>query len=150
MNKMPVPTESAEQQQFIQWTCFARGQYGFVDRFYHVPNGGSRRPAEAKIFIAEGVKKGVPDLFLPVPLHGFHGLYIEFKRRNITPEQLNNNKGYQSTWKDQKAWLQYLSSVGYYCAVAFGCEEAIAITECYYKGLAQPNQHKSLCFIDAF
>ena len=47
-----------------------------------MPNGGKRNPAEAARFKAMGVKAGVPDLCLPVPMNGYAGLYIEMKYSN--------------------------------------------------------------------
>lgn len=47
---------------------------------YAVPNGGQRDARVAAGLKAEGVKAGVHDLMLPVPRHGFHGLYIEMKK----------------------------------------------------------------------
>lgn len=69
-----------------------------------IPNGGHRGRAAAGKMKAEGVKRGVPDLFLPVPrdgrthnpasphdVHGrlYYGLYLETKTPagRLTPEQ---------------------------------------------------------------
>ncbi|MBU0992383.1 MAG: VRR-NUC domain-containing protein, partial [Proteobacteria bacterium] len=61
----------------------------------------------------EGVKKGVPDLCLPVAKKPYNGLYIEMKRRT---------GGNVSV--DQKKWLQRLNKAGYLAVVAHGCDEA--------------------------
>ena len=63
---LPVPTESAEQQCLFRWAVFQSGRFPELALLYHVPNGGSRKKAEAGRFRAEGVKAGVPDLCLPV------------------------------------------------------------------------------------
>ena len=78
---LPVPTESVEQQCLFRWAAFQSGRFPELALLYHVPNGGSRKKAEAGRFRAEGVKAGVPDLCLPVARGGFHGLYIEPKRQ---------------------------------------------------------------------
>lgn len=50
-----------------------------------IPNGGSRGDSRHTAAIvgsrmkAEGVKKGVADIFLPYPTRSTHGLYIELK-----------------------------------------------------------------------
>lgn len=68
-----------------------------------------------------GLTKGVPDLVVPVPINGFHGLFLELKRANggiITIEQ--------------QEWLDFLNSVGYLAKVARGAKEAIQIVEQYF------------------
>lgn len=81
---------------------------------------------------AEGVKAGVPDMMLPVPMRltlynqdgsiaswlDCHGLYIELKR----PQSEGKAKG--SASDEQKRWRDYLNSVGYRCEIATGWLEA--------------------------
>lgn len=77
---------------------------------------------------AEGIKPGVPDMFLPVPIWVAdplsdlrslkYGLYIELKR----PKSNGKNKGIVGN--DQTPWMQYLSSVGYAVDVCYGWVEA--------------------------
>lgn len=90
--------------------------------FYAVPNGGSRNIIEAAKLKRSGVKKGVPDLCIPVPLNGYHGLYIELKRKSGS-----------SVAVDQQTWLKTLNSLGYKAEVAKGCDEAIKVIEQYFK-----------------
>ena len=78
---LPVPTESVEQQCLFRWAAFQSGRFPELALLYHVPNGGSRKKAEAGRFRAEGVKAGVPDLCLPVARGGFHGSGSTFGRR---------------------------------------------------------------------
>ena len=104
---LPVPTESVEQQCLFRWAAFQSGRFPELALLYHVPNGGSRKKAEAGRFRAEGVKAGVPDLCLPVARGGFHGLYIELKR--------------------QKAWLSNLEKQGYFVALCKGWEAAAKV-----------------------
>lgn len=62
-----------------------------------IPNGGSRGATKDQAMKvgaamkAEGVKKGVSDIFVPIPRHGLHGLYIEMKKQDggsgLSPEQ---------------------------------------------------------------
>jgi hypothetical protein len=62
------------------------------------------------------MRKGVPDLFLPVSRHGFHGLFIEMKRRR---GGVVNDR--QRWWRDQ------LRAQGYRVEVCKGADEAIAV-----------------------
>ncbi|MGY2133637.1 VRR-NUC domain-containing protein [Hymenobacter sp. HD11105] len=42
-------------------------------------NDGAKNQIQAAQDVARGLVKGIPDWFLAVARHGFHGLYIEFK-----------------------------------------------------------------------
>lgn len=112
-NKMPVPTEAQEQMTLFSWAEMQSGKYPELKLLYHVPNGGSRHKAEAGRLRAEGVKAGVPDLCLPVARGGFHGLYIELKRRH---------GGRASDL--QIAWMEELMRQGYCVALCEGWERA--------------------------
>lgn len=65
------------------------------------------------------LNKGFPDLLLPVPKKGKHGLFIELK----------TEKG--RTSNEQKAWLNVLNAFGYKAEVAHGLEEAWEILTDY-------------------
>lgn len=78
---------------------------------------------EAARFKAMGVKPGVPDLCLAVPRNGYHGLYIEMKRRE---------GGKLSA--DQKKWIDGLQENGYCVQRCDGCHEAEAVLEAYLRG----------------
>jgi hypothetical protein len=76
-----------------------RAKYPELSLAFAIPNGGARDKRTAAGLKAEGVKAGVWDVFLPVPVRRaatetdpalyFHGLWIEFKVRpnKLTPEQ---------------------------------------------------------------
>lgn len=73
----------------------------------------------------EGVKAGVPDIFLPVPRPTilkcgayYCGLYIEIKR----PGADRKAKGFASA--EQLKWREHLLSVGYAWELCFGWESA--------------------------
>lgn len=70
---------------------------------------------------AEGVKKGVSDVFLPVKRGEWSGLYIEFKK----PGQLSH------TSKDQKAFGEFVQSEGFGFAVVDHWEKAAEIVKQY-------------------
>ena len=59
-----------------------------------------------------GMRKGVPDLMLPIPMHGYHGLFIEMKKKGGRTSQ------------EQKQWLKALDTFGYKTAVCVGWEAA--------------------------
>ena len=87
---------------------------------FAIPNGGSRDKREAHNLRLQGVKRGVPDIFLPAARKGFHGLFIELKR----------TKGGKVS-EDQRAWLDALTRQGYRAVVCYGFEEAQHEIESY-------------------
>ncbi len=114
--------EDSEQMTLFRWAVFQSGKYPELDLLFHIPNGGKRGKSEAARFKAMGVKAGVPDLFLPVPRGGFHGLFIELKAPN----------GVKSGNQDK--WLKALSSQGYSVHLCYGWEKASAVILEYLNG----------------
>lgn len=86
---------------------------------FAIPNGGLRDPRTAAALRAEGVKAGVPDIFLPVSRTKYHGFFIELKR----PKSEGKQRGYATP--EQKEWHCKLTVEGYACAVAIGWEQAL-------------------------
>ena len=85
-----------------------------VYRYTHAtPNGGLRSKITAIKMVAEGQKKGYPDLSIDLARGGYHGLRIEMKHgfNRLTTEQID--------------WMSRLSDAGYYCFEARSPEEAI-------------------------
>jgi len=105
-------SEHAEQVALFQWAHHQRGRHPELDLLFAIPNGGARHPAVAGKLKAEGVKRGVPDLFLPVPRGGHHGLFIELK------------VGPNKPTPDQEGWLESLTLQGYAVCVCWGWEAA--------------------------
>lgn len=119
----PTPTESAEQQTLFEWARRMEGRWPELALMYHIPNEGKRSRATGARMKAEGLRSGVPDICLPVPRGGNHGLYIELKRRRgakVTKEQLD--------------WVAGLAAQGYVAAVCRGCDEAIDMITRYLAG----------------
>jgi len=54
-------SEHVEQREFVSWF---RKNYKWI-RIIAIPNGGQRNIATAARFKAEGVMRGVPDLYVP-------------------------------------------------------------------------------------
>ena len=81
--------ENTLQAECIRWF---RRQYPKI-RLHSIPNGaligGKNKFAVLNMLKATGLLKGCPDLFLPKPRGGFHGLYIEMKvgKNKPSPEQ---------------------------------------------------------------
>ena len=115
-----LPSEHVEQIGIVKWVQLRRYTLPELDMLYAIPNGGRRDAITGAQLKAEGVKRGVPDLCLPVARGGFHGLYIELKRRTggVVSEH-------------QQQWIEQLRSQGYKAEVAHGASEAIQIIEQY-------------------
>lgn len=111
--------EAQEQATVIQWCNLQSKKYRELDLIYHCPNGGKRNKREAHNLKLEGVKAGVPDLFLPVARNGKHGLYIEMKW------------GKNTCTEKQVGWLRRLRHQGYEAVVAYGADEAIQVIKDY-------------------
>jgi hypothetical protein len=103
-------------------------------RLHAIPNGGYRDKITAGKLKAEGVKQGVPDVFLPLPCPstiGGHtrycGLYVEMKR----PKTGTQRKG--TTSAEQDDWIAYLRQAGYAVGVVFDWREAARTIEQYIR-----------------
>ena len=87
-------TEHEEQVALMRLVEMHKGRWPELGMLFHIPNGGNRNIITAKKLKAEGVKKGVPDLCLPIPRGEHHGLFVELKKQ----------KG-GTTSPEQKAWI---------------------------------------------
>ena len=108
-----TPKESEEQRMLMEWAEWCKGSKPELELLFHIPNGGSRNPIEARHLKEQGVKAGVPDLFLPVARGGYHGLFIELKRK----------RGGKVS-DEQASWIVQLNQKGYLAVVCAGWEEA--------------------------
>lgn len=106
-------TEHAHQRAFFCW-CNQQQYDSRIRRAFAIPNGGERNVAVAARLKAEGVKPGVPDVFLPIPVFTSNGLWIEFKKPG---DDSGKGKGVLS--QDQKEWQSYLISQNYSHFVAY-------------------------------
>jgi hypothetical protein len=113
------PTEHEEAVLFADWCETEALIDPRLSRIFAIPNGGHRHIAVAQKLKAEGVKKGVPDYFLPVAASGYHGLFIELK--TLTGKAS----------KDQKQWIAALNQERYLAVVAKSGNAAIAVVQKY-------------------
>lgn len=75
-----VPYESDIQQACIRWFRRNYPQLSEEGMLFHIANEGIRLGGMGARTKREGVVKGVADLCLSVPMHGYGALYIEMKR----------------------------------------------------------------------
>lgn len=114
-----IPSEHQEQIDLIKW-CDSHSDPRIHLIYSHL-NGLRTNIGAAIKAKAAGARRGIPDLFLPVPINEFHGLYIELKRV----------KG-GSLSKEQKEWMLLLTNQGYKSVRCNGSEAAKVAIEDYF------------------
>jgi VRR-NUC domain len=119
-NRLTEHQEQCLTISFCNSQSLTDRRFGMI---FAIPNGTwAKNIGAARKAKSEGVKKGVPDLFLPVPTSESHGLFLEMKRT-----------GASTTSVEQKQWLKELQAQGYTCKVCKGHREAIAAIQDYLK-----------------
>lgn len=116
-------SEDGNQAALFCWAADNVGKYPALKWLHAIPNGGSRHIAEATKLVAAGVRSGVWDIFLPLPIQSqwamqCAGLYIEMK------EEKRRNQKDGGLSKEQLEFGKYSREVGYYCSVCYTWEEA--------------------------
>src|SRR5271157_2297726 len=104
-----------EQQQQIylfKWASTMEQKYQCLKYMFHIPNGGARNKITGRNLKLAGVKKGVPDICLPVAKGKYHALYIEMK----------SEKGEISI--DQSEFIMVLRGNGYRVDICFSWNQA--------------------------
>lgn len=119
MRNFRLDDESGHQEALFNWAAYNMQRMPELEYLHHVPNGGKRDKATAIALKRQGVKAGVPDIHLPVPRGGHHGLYIELKA------------GKNTTTAKQREWLKFLRQQGYYTAVCYSWQLAAELIERY-------------------
>ena len=121
--KLPTDYEYDCQVAIFEWASIHQHYWPCLFLLYGSLMGVSLPRRLLNKAIKAGMKKGKPDINLPVPLGGFCGLWIELKRergRGPTPEQ--------------HTMLTRLYEVGNASFVCKGRHSAIRVIENYLKG----------------
>jgi len=115
-------SEHDEQAALIAWAEYQANVWPDLKLLFAAINGaklpwkrdanGRRFSREAMRLKAEGLKAGVPDLWLPVARGGYHGLVIEMKFGSNRPSN------------EQLWWLEALAGQGWQTAVCWSFEAA--------------------------
>ena len=112
--------EHNEQVKLFAWSEWARLDWPELGLLFAVPNGGRRDAVTGARLKAEGVKAGVPDVWLPVARQGYHGLVIELKADEK-----------KRPTKEQERWIAELMEQGYLAVVCHGAEAAKGVLRSY-------------------
>ena len=114
-------SEHNEQVALFKWAKLQEKKYPCLRLMFAIPNGGHRHKLTAMKLKAEGVKAGVLDVFLPVPMqkktYGFNtgwipGLWIEMKY------------GKNKLTEEQKQWKADFEAQGFQTALCYSWVEA--------------------------
>ena len=124
-----VPLEHDEQAALFTWAESNEAAHPELRNLFAIPNGAKvpyTRDSKGRAFspqrvelVAEGLRRGVPDIMLAVMRRGndgrtWGGLFVEMKRadhsNHATPEQ--------------QEWIARLRANGYMAVVAYGATEA--------------------------
>jgi len=115
--------EHQHQVSLFKWANMQAATMPELALMFAIPNGGQRNIIVATRLKAEGVKSGVPDIFLPVARGGAHGLFIELKTEKGKPSG------------NQREWIGDLNFVGYCAVFCYGWEHAKDTILEYLKGV---------------
>lgn len=130
-----VLRESDHQARFFDWAKLTPVP-GFPGRTLHdfafaVPNGAmlagsaSQRARYMAFLKRQGLKKGVSDIFVAIPMGRFHGVFLEMKRDR-----------HSRVSEEQRAWIELMTLAGYYARKVLGFDEARAAMQAYFSGQA--------------
>lgn len=120
--KKNISSEAQEQEALFRWADFAVSKHPELELMYHVPNEGKRTVSNGAALKRQGLKKGVPDICLPVPRGKYHGLYIEMKKIGGNPTA------------EQKYYINELAKQGYAVYIADkGWSDAAEMIKWYLK-----------------
>ena len=151
-NKKPRQTEYQEQVAFFEYVkCAELFGFEYADKIYiegkvTLKDTITRQPVSSLQWIhairneghgdvvrgyrakRAGLKKGVPDIFLPCPINGFSGLYIELKRPTLKPARKTARGGRSD---EQIGFGIWAIESGYAYNVAYGWQEAAETVKSY-------------------
>lgn len=111
----PHVLERVEQEALFAWAAAMTPKEPRLRLLNASLNGVRLALHQAVLAKKSGMKKGYPDVYLPVAYGGYHGLFIEMKRKDGKPSDVS---------REQRQWLADLAAQGYHVAVCFGWEEA--------------------------
>lgn len=110
-------SEKSQQVALFAQAALHVHKYPQLKWLFAIPNANSHK------MVSEGVRAGVPDIFLPCEKRYYtdecyHGLFIELK---IESRRKEKNGGCSD---DQINYIAYLNKAGYKAVVCYGWEHA--------------------------
>lgn len=110
-----MASEAQHQAAVIKWSQQPeiRRQFPELALLYHIKNETKEGAKQVAVDRSIGVKKGVPDLHLPVARGNYHSLYIEMKDEDGRATE------------PQRWWGEHLQAQGNMWMVCHGWEAAV-------------------------
>lgn len=118
--KKIIPSEHQEQLVFVRYCKIKKISVFAIPNGTYLNGTALQRAKQMNRLKAEGLEKGVPDLFIPIASSGKHGLFVEMKRQKGGTASL-----------DQKKWIELLNEANYRAVICKGANEAIKEIEEY-------------------
>jgi len=113
--------ESNHQQALFRWAKRSVKKYPELELLYSIPNGANVNDKNRLRLWLEGLKKGIPDVHLPIARGPFNSLYIELKSK----------KGILSD--HQNSVIKLLEKAGSCCIVSRDITTSITAIESYLR-----------------
>ena len=115
-------TEHDQQAALFAYLRRRYTAYPVLRCIFAIPNGGHRHVAVAKRMKAEGVLAGVWDIFVPVPVDGYAGMYIEMKfgdnQLRESQKQFRADVGDGYRWAVCWSWIEAAQAIGEYLGIS--------------------------------
>jgi len=121
-HKPRAQPEYEAQVGVFQWAEENEAEYPDLKYLFSTLNGVRTSPGIAAKAKKAGNKRGVPDIWLCAKRGPYAGLVIELKHGENRPSP------------EQKLWIAYLNSQGFYACVCWGTGEATRTIINYLEG----------------
>jgi hypothetical protein len=116
---MALGAEQAEHINIVNWFNYQFPELS--DDLHHFANERRCSIQQGRLLKRMGVKRGVSDFFLAIPVNGKSGLWLELKVGNNKPT------------KEQRAFVARKASRGYEAVIVWGYERAKQTILAYLK-----------------
>lgn len=127
-------TEAAHQTALFAWAALNTTQWPELRWMHHIPNGGTRGSDARSAGIAgarlkaQGVRPGIPDIFLPVKRGQWSGLYIEMKKPSLRPKREGSTGGLT---EEQREFRVFAEQQGFGWVVCYDWGAAASVVTQY-------------------
>lgn len=113
-------SEESIHLSLMEWIAINPLTKPYKDFFLHYPSEGKRSPRYGKLMKDLGMRKGVSDLFIAIPRHGYGGAWIELK------SACGNLK------KEQKQFLEDMHQQNFFASACWSFDDAVKVIAWYF------------------